>query len=148
SWLFATRQALHLALLLIGALVFAFLFSGRSKAQTFRPAAEAPAAWTAFAKTLQTRSEAALRADDEVARRLQTALEKLRVANPDQPPLKIAMRVWVAASGRVERVTFTALPDAAADADLRTLLSRVMVGAPPAGMLQPVHLRLSLEPRN
>jgi len=45
----------------------------------------------------------------------------------------------------VEKVSFAALKDARADADLRTILTRGNVGeAPPPEMLQPLNLRFSL----
>lgn len=140
-----------IAYLFIGLTMFSFftgLFPGRAKAQAFRSATEAPAAWNEFAGNLRARSEASLRADDEVARRFQIALEKLKSAGGGSPSAMLAVKVWIAPSGHVERVSFAPLADANADADLKILLTRVVADAPPADMLQPIRLKLSLEPRN
>lgn len=120
--------------------------AGQSQAQLFRPAVDVPQAWTEFAGALRGKAEAILSSDDPVARRLQSALEVLRKANGDQPPLRVTARVWIAADGRVERIAVSPVSDRV-DPDLKTLLSRVTAGTPPDGMLQPVHLKLSLEPR-
>ncbi|WP_143149270.1 hypothetical protein [Hyphomicrobium sp. CS1BSMeth3] len=143
----AYRSASWFIFVAMGLIVLSFLFSWRATAQSFRPSTDVPAAWTAFAKSLQMQSQTVLRGDDEVARRLQVHLEKLRVANPNMPPLALTIRMWVDANGRVQPVAHPPLLEPAANADLKTLLARVAAGPPPAGMLQPVHLRLSLELR-
>jgi hypothetical protein len=128
--------------------MFTGFFSGRAKAQSFQSATDAPAAWNEFASSLRSKFEAVLRSDHDVARRFQADLEKLKAAGGDKPAPGLTVRVWIAASGQVERVAFASLSDAAANVDLRTLLMRVSAGTPPSGMLQPVRLKLSLEPRN
>jgi hypothetical protein len=57
----------------------------------------------------------------------------------------LVVRAWLNPDGTVEKVSFAALKDARADADLRTILTRGNVGeAPPPEMLQPLNLRFSL----
>jgi hypothetical protein len=58
------------------------------------------------------------------------------------------VRAWLNPDGTVERVSFDALKDARADADLRIILKRGNIGeAPPPEMLQPLNLRFSLNPK-
>jgi hypothetical protein len=131
--------------LVASAVIMLLLASPASiKAEPFRAPADAPAAWITFAGELRSKAEALLRSDDEVARRFQGSLEKWRASAPDETPQSIAVGMWVGADGRVERVAFAALSDAATDADLKTLLGRVSAGTPPPGMLQPVRLKLRL----
>lgn len=60
--------------------------------------------------------------------------------------MPVVTRVWISAQGWVERVEFESLGDPQADADLRALLSRKPLSAPPpADMRQPLVLQLSLD---
>jgi hypothetical protein len=127
--------------------MFASLFSFWSRAQTFQSGAEAPKAWIEFANLLRFRSETILRSDDAAALRLQEALQKLNDTGDTPPPLNVTVKMWVDKSGKIERVSFAPLADAAANADLTTLLSSISAGVPPPDMLQPVRLKLSLELR-
>lgn len=137
------------ALLIVGVLMFTSLFGWRAKAQSFRSVADAPAAWNDYAANLRQRSQAALSSNDGEARRLREALERMHAAaGGDSGPAELTVRLWIMASGQVDRVSFPSLSDAAADDSLRTLLMRVSAGAPPSGMLQPIRLKLSLEPSN
>jgi len=113
----------------------------------YRPAAEAPAAWQEFAQRLQTHFQERLAADDEGARRFQDYLAKHAGAAADAPPVAVVVRAWILPDGKLERVEFDGLDDAAAAADLRALLAAGAVGAPPPDMLQPLRLRLSLRPK-
>ena len=60
--------------------------------------------------------------------------------------MPVIARVWISAQGWVERVEFESLGDPQADADLRALLSRKPLSAPPpADMRQPLVLQLKLD---
>jgi hypothetical protein len=60
--------------------------------------------------------------------------------------MPVIARVWISAQGWVERVEFESLGDPQADADLRALLSRKPLSAPPpADMRQPLVLQLRLD---
>ena len=68
-----------------------------------------------------------------------------RAGREDGPPPSLVVRAWLNPDGTVEKVSFAALKDARADADLRIILTRGNVGeAPPPEMLQPLNLRFSL----
>lgn len=108
----------------------------------YRSAAEAPAAWQAFARQLQGRFQRRLAADDDAARRFHDQLGKRGEAG-SATPAAVTVRTWILPDGRVDRVEFNGL-DPAAAINLRTLLTRDNVGAPPSDMLQPLHLRLTL----
>ncbi|MBR1221252.1 hypothetical protein JQ557_24850 [Bradyrhizobium sp. U87765 SZCCT0131] len=111
----------------------------------FQSATAAPAAWQAFARQLQSQFQQQLAADDTVARQVRDGIAGQAVVESGRPS-SVVVRTWILPSGRVERVDFDGLePDVAAP--LRALLARDNVGAPPADMLQPLHLRLSLQPR-
>ncbi len=57
----------------------------------------------------------------------------------------LEVRAWLNPDGTVEKVTFPSLKNEQADNDLRTILTRGNVGeAPPPEMLQPLHMRFSL----
>lgn len=117
-------------------------------AEPLRSAAEAPPAWLAFAVRLKAACERALQVDDETGRRLQESLHKLQVATSrDEPPMRVAISLWIKRDGTVDRVSFPSLGDPQATSDLRALLSRANAGAPPADLLQPVRLSVSLAPR-
>lgn len=61
------------------------------------------------------------------------------------PPPPVVVRVWVAPSGKIDRVAFDSLGDAQADTDLRTLLTtQPLAEPPPSDMRQPMVLQLSL----
>ncbi len=62
----------------------------------------------------------------------------------DASAISLRMRVWMGASGSVERIEFDGLADPDAAVDLRALLMPVQVSAPPPDMLQPLRMRLSL----
>ncbi len=108
----------------------------------YRPAAEAPAAWQTFARQLQGRFQQRLAADDDAARRFHDQLDKRGDAD-SAAPVAVTVRTWILPDGKVDRLEFNGL-DPAAAVDLRALLTRDNVGAPPSDMLQPLHLRLTL----
>jgi hypothetical protein len=107
----------------------------------FRSAAEAPASWQAFAMQLQRRFQERLASEDDFADRFQEAIA-MRPMGAD----RLMVRAWVLPSGQIERIEFEQL-DPLVAARLRVLLSHADVGTPPADMLQPVHVRLLLRPK-
>lgn len=134
----------------LGVLLFGpcFMASTGAMAESFRNAADAPPSWGVFAKRLKSACESALQANNPIARRLNDALEKIQTAaKPDEPPLRVRVSLWIALNGTISRVAFTPLASDQATADLSALLTRVSAGVPPADMLQPIHLSLSLTPR-
>jgi hypothetical protein len=111
----------------------------------YRSAAAAPAAWQAFAKELQSWFQQRLAADDDAARQFQSQLEQR--GKVDATPVALTMRAWILPDGKVARVEFDGL-DPEIAVSLRALLSGGDVGAPPPEMLQPLHLRLSLQAKD
>jgi hypothetical protein len=112
----------------------------------YQSAASAPAAWQAFAKQLQSRFQERLAAEDDLIRQFQEALAK-RTKDADAPGAALTVRAWILPGGQIERVESDQL-DGAVATRLRALLSRADVGPPPADMLQPLHMRLSLQPKD
>jgi len=110
----------------------------------YRPANAVPAAWQDYAKQLQARLLERLAADDDVARRVQDAMAK-RTGDTTSAPTSLGVRAWILPSGKIERIDVDGPNDEAA-MNLRVLLARGDVGAPPADILQPLHLRLRLQP--
>jgi hypothetical protein len=132
---------------------FAALFTGpsvpaassQSVAETgYRPAAAAPETWRAFASQLQSRFQQRLAAADEDAWQFQDYLAR-RTAAANASPAVLTMRTWISPDGKVERIEFDGLDDPEVELRLRTLFAGD-VGAPPADMLQPLRMRLSLRP--
>jgi hypothetical protein len=110
----------------------------------YRDPSKAPPSWGQFAKLVQYRFETWISADEAVAKRFRNYLSD-HAGKEDGPPSSLVVRAWLNPDGTVERVSFAALKDAQADADLRTILTRGNIGeAPPPEMLQPVNLRFSL----
>ena len=110
----------------------------------YRSPDTAPPSWGQFAKLVQYRFETWIGTDDEVANRFR-AYVKEHAGKEDGPPQALVVRAWLNPDGTVERVSFAALPDDRANADLRTILTRGNIGeAPPPEMLQPLNLRFSL----
>ncbi len=121
--------------------------SSRAVADPFRSAADAPAAWGVFAKRLKLACEAALHANILASQRLNSELHKLQAANPDEPPLRVKVSLWIAPTGAITRVASPPLPSEQATADLNALLAHVSAGPPPRDLLQPLQLMLSLAPQ-
>src|SRR5436190_2075595 len=115
--------------------------------QPAKSAAEAPSTWREFSLRLKAACEKTMQGSDETARRLQTSLAAPRSDSPDQAPPRVMVSVWIDRVGAVERASFAPLSTEQATQDLKTLLSRASPGAPPADMLQPVRLMLSLTSR-
>ncbi|HTH98408.1 MAG TPA: hypothetical protein VL574_13400 [Stellaceae bacterium] len=107
-----------------------------------------PSSWLRYAQLVQYRFKELLAADNEVAYRFHLFLEN-RTVNADAPPDQLIVKVWVAHNGKVQKIEFPSLHDAQADKDLHAILGRGNIGeAPPADMLQPIHLRLQLQMPN
>ncbi len=120
------------------------LVSAPVRSQEYRDASKAPPHWTQFAKLVRFRFEDWMGADDEVCNRFRAYLREHR-GKEDGPPQMLEVRAWLNPDGTVEKVTFPALNNAQADADLRKILTRGNVGEPPPPeMLQPLRLRLTL----
>jgi hypothetical protein len=115
-----------------------------ARAQDYRERGRAPPSWIQFAKLVKFRFEDWIGADDEIANRFRSYLRE-HAGKEDGPPQALEVRAWLNPDGTVERVTFPPLKNAQADEDLRTILKRGNIGeAPPPEMLQPLHLRFSL----
>jgi hypothetical protein len=104
-------------------------------------AAEAPAAWRDYAQLVQARLREWLVGDD-VIRPFQEAAQN-REGQYKSAPKAIA-KLWISAEGRVERANIIGLNEGAA-AKLRAAIEGQNIGAPPpADMLLPLNLRLSI----
>jgi hypothetical protein len=112
----------------------------------FRSADSAPAAWQNFAMGLQSRFNQRLAADDKDVREFGDELAK-RYAGTGVEPLTFVARTWISPGGKIQRLEFDGLEDQEVAAKLRALLTRGDVGAPPPDMLQPLRLRLALQPK-
>jgi hypothetical protein len=108
----------------------------------YQSAATAPASWQLFGKQLRDHFEERLAADDKEARAFEEYVVD-RVSKPNPPPQTFVAQAWVLPNGRIERLEFDGLDDDIA-MHLRSVLTRDNVGAPPADMIQPLRLRLSL----
>jgi len=122
--------------------------SAAAQNSDYRSATAAPSAWQEFAKQLQSRFQQRLAADDATARKFQDYLAK-HAGGKGATPRTLVVRTWILPDGKMERVEFEGLDDAAVAVDLRAVLVGGDVGAqPPPDMLQPLRLRLSLRPND
>jgi len=109
----------------------------------YRDPSKAPPSWAQFAKLVKYRFETWIEADDDVANRFRAYL-KDHANKEDGLRPTLSVKAWLNPDGTVEKVSFPALKNAQADADLRIILTRGNIGeAPPPEMLQPVNLRFS-----
>ena len=114
----------------------------------FRDPGKAPPSWQQFAKLVKFRFEEWVAADDGTAIRFRAYL-KIHRGAPDGPPPALTVRAWINPNGTVARVSFPPFGDASATKELQTILTRGNIGeAPPPDMLQPIHLRFSLDVKN
>ena len=106
-----------------------------------------PQHWISYAQLASNQFAAWLSdpADDTVVRLHAWMQERLlKEGQPLPPPL--VTRVWVAPSGKVERLEFASLGNAQADNDLRALLmAQPLSEPPPPHMRQPMVLQLTLD---
>ncbi len=148
---FNSRSRLRCMTIALSAFMFfppPFLAPMRVAAQglDYRDPSNVPPSWKQFAKLVQYRFETWITADEEVANRFRSYLTNS--GKEDGAPPSLVVRAWLNPDGTVDRVSFAALKDARADADLRTILTRGNIGeAPPPEMLQPISLRFSLNLR-
>lgn len=106
----------------------------------------APAAWVAYAQTVNGKVTEWLRDEGEAATRLRAYVDGLRPA-ADQSSPPIMLQLWIDAKGVVTRAEFPPFAHEAANSDLRSLLIGGAVGAnPPRGMLLPLRLAAQLDP--
>jgi hypothetical protein len=125
--------------------VFVVPSLGQSLGSSYISAADAPPSWAQFSKLVKYRFESWIGAGDPVANRLRAYLTR-RAGQDDGPPRTLEVHAWVNPDGTIERVSFSPLNNAQADADLHAILTRGNVGeAPPPEMLQPLRLRFSLK---
>ena len=120
-------------------------FQGPEGAE-YRSASTVPPAWQEFASRLQNRFQEQLAADDDEVRGIQDDLAERAAAAGGTTPA-ITVRAWILPDGKIDRLECNGLDDVSAVA-LKSLLTRVDAGTPPADMLQPLHLRLSLRPKD
>jgi hypothetical protein len=106
-----------------------------------RSTAQAPSSWQDFAVQLQTKLVQRLATNDEAVGKLAK-----QMAGTGAEPRTVTVRVWVSFDGKIERIEFDGVDDAAAS-QLRKLVINDEVGLPPPDMLQPIRLRLSLHPK-
>ncbi|WP_155931221.1 MULTISPECIES: hypothetical protein [Methylosinus] len=115
-------------------------------ASAFKSPNDAPAAWRDYSAMVKSRVQDWLSGEDEAARRLRASLDGGRQQRGTTT--RFVARLWFLANGEVARAEFTGV-DAAAVVELRALLLHRRIGAPPpADMLQPLHLQLSLQIEN
>lgn len=119
-----------------------------AQAQSPAPAA-IPQHWLSYAQLVSKQFEARLSdpGNDAVVllhQRMQARMLEGGSGNPVTPA--VVVRVWIAASGQVQRVDFDSLGDPQADQALRAILTaRPLSEPPPPDMRQPMVLRLKLE---
>jgi hypothetical protein len=113
--------------------------------EIYRSAGQVPGAWREFALQLQSKFVQRLASDQDAVRSLAKEMSAGAEAAGAEARA-VTLRAWVLPDGKVARLEFDGL-EPAMTAALRTLLIKVDAGSPPADMLQPVHLRLSLRPQ-
>lgn len=106
-------------------------------------AQDAPAHWMAYAASVSAELQQRLQQQDDP--HAQGVLAWLQ-EHPDAPA-PLAVSLWIGADGRISKLEFPSLGDAAVDADLRTALQATpLPTAPPKDMRQPLRLGLVLTP--
>ncbi|WP_447745226.1 YbaB/EbfC family DNA-binding protein [Variovorax boronicumulans] len=108
---------------------------------------QVPQHWISYANLASNQLQSSLSdpASDTVVRLHTWMQERMLKEGQPVPPAPVVARVWVAGSGKVERVAFDSLGDAQADTDLRALLTaQPLAEPPPRDMRQPMVLQLTL----
>jgi hypothetical protein len=107
---------------------------------------QVPQHWLSYAQLVSNQFQGWLSdAKNDSVVRLHTYMQDRMLQEGASPPRPLVVRVWVAQSGRVERLEFSSLGSAQADADLRSLLtSQPLSEPPPPDMRQPMVLQLDL----
>ena len=135
-------QCLRSLLALATPLIVAGGFVGSHAAigHEYRASAAAPAEWRAYAQRLQGLFRDEL-SDDDIIRSLAAARDR---AAAEKLPTTFTVRAWITQDGKIARLEFSGLDETTTSA-VRARLMRTDVGtSPPADMLQPIHLKLSL----
>lgn len=112
-----------------------------------QPRQQVPQHWISYATLASSQLQASLGdpTNDTVVRLHASMQSRMRQDGRAGPAASVVVRVWVASSGRVERVAFDSLGDAQADADLRALLTaRPLADPPPRDMRQPMVLQFTV----
>lgn len=143
------KRSINRMLKMMGALGVGLTVSASPVYAAQPPAASVqpiPQHWISYAQMAGNQFEAWLSdpANDTVVRLHAWMQERmLKDGQPLPPPLVV--RVWVAPSGKVQRVEFSSLGQAQADADLRSLMTAQSLSEPPPrDMRQPMVLQLTL----
>lgn len=108
---------------------------------------QVPQHWISYANLASNQLQSSLSdpASDTVVRLHTWMQDRMLKEGQPVPPAPVVVRVWVAGSGKVERVAFESLGDAQADTDLRALLTaQPLAEPPPRDMRQPMVLQLTL----
>ena len=116
-------------------------------AATAQTQQQVPQHWISYANLAGNQLQSSLSdpANDTVVRLHAWMQERMLKEGHSAPPAPVVVRVWVAPSGKVDRVAFDSLGDAQADTDLRTLLTaQPLAEPPPRDMRQPMVLQLTL----
>ncbi len=104
-------------------------------------ASEAPAAWRDYAQHVQERFRDWLGSSEDIVQSLRGSTPE-RAGQAEHAPSVVA-RVWITADGKVAHVKIAGLGNEASET-LRAALEGKDIGqAPPEGMAQPLHLKLS-----
>lgn len=119
-----------------------------AEASPFRSASEAPRAWQAFAVSAKAHFERLLAPDTASVRHLIELLSR-ETGTASGGQVSLLLKAWIGADGKVDLVQFDNVKNPDVAVELRDILTSANVGAaPPLGMLQPLHLRLSLAQPN
>lgn len=116
-------------------------------AATAQTQQQVPQHWISYANLAGNLLQASLSdpANETVVRLHAWMQERMLKEGQSAPPAPVVVRVWVAPSGKVDRVAFDSLGNAQADTDLRTLLTaQPLAEPPPRDMRQPMVLQLTL----
>lgn len=108
---------------------------------------QVPQHWISYANLASNQLQSSLSdpASETVVRLHTWMQDRMLKEGQPVPPAPVVVRVWVAGSGKVERVAFDSLGDAQADTDLRALLTaQPLAEPPPRDMRQPMVLQLTL----
>ena len=108
---------------------------------------QVPQHWISYANLAGNQLQSSLSdpASDTVVRLHAWMQARMLKEGQPVPPPPVVVRVWVAPSGKVDRVAFDSLGDAQADTDLRALLTaQPLAEPPPRDMRQPMVLQLTL----
>lgn len=140
---FATRM-LCVAISLLGGFALSPVIVKATPAT--HPVATIPEAWRTFAAQAGKSLSALLSSNEPDALRLRTEIGNQREA-PDKPPPTVPLAIWIGKDGTIVRAECLFYVNPQTETDLRAMLiGRHLPSAPPADMLQPLRLRLRLEP--